>query len=81
MCERRVLLLERADRGDGEDPLHAQRLHGVDVGPEVELAGQDPVAAAVAGQERDAPAFERAHHEVVRGRAERRLHRDLAHVR
>ena len=36
----RVLLLERADRGDGEDPLHAQRLQGEDVGAEVELAGQ-----------------------------------------
>ena len=46
--ERLVALLERADRGDGEDPLHAELLHGEHVGPEVELVGQDAVTAAVA---------------------------------
>ena len=40
-----------------------ERLQGEDVGLEVELAGQDAVAAPVAGQEGDAPALERAHHE------------------
>ena len=30
-----VFQLERADRGDGDDPFHAQLLHGEDVGAEV----------------------------------------------
>ena len=78
--ERLVALLERAHRGDGEDPLHAELLHGEDVGPEVELVGQDAVAAAVARQEGHPPALERADHQAVGGRPERGLDGNLADV-
>jgi hypothetical protein len=75
-----VLFLERADGGDGEDALDAELFEGVDVGAEVELGGQDAMAAAVAGKEGDFAAFELAEDEGVRGRAEGRFHGFLVDV-
>ena len=75
-----VLFLERADGGDGEDALDAEFLEGVDVGAEVELGGEDAMAAAMAGEKGDAAAFQFAEHECVRGRAEGCFHALLAHV-
>ena len=63
--QRRVFLLQRAHRGHGEDALHAQRLHRVDVGPEVQLAGQQLVAAGVAREEGHAAPLQLAHHQRV----------------
>jgi hypothetical protein len=79
--QRRVFLLERAHGGDGEDALHAQRLQGVDVGAEVDLAGRDAMAAPVAGQEGDLAPLERPEDEDIGRRTERGLHRDLVRVR
>ena len=64
---RLVLLLQRADGGDGDDALDAELLHAEDVGAEVELGGQDAVAAAVTGQEGDLAALQLAENESVEG--------------
>ena len=46
-------------------------LHGVDIGAEVQLRGEQLVAAAVAGEKGDAAAFQLAENEAVGGFAER----------
>src|ERR1043165_6980831 len=79
--ERRVTLLQRADRLGRKYLLDAEQLHRVDVRAERKLRRQKAVAATVARQEGDALAFERAHDERVRGRAERRVNRDLFDLR
>ena len=66
---------QRTDRREGDQPFHAQGLEGVDVGAEVQLAGQDPVTATVPGQERHAPTPEFAEHEELRRGSERRRDR------
>src|SRR6185436_17457936 len=53
--------------------LDAQELQAEDVRPVVELGGEQPVAAAVARQESDAPAFQLTDDVDVRGLAERRV--------
>ena len=75
-----VLFFERADGGDGEDALDAELLEGVDVGAEVQLGGQDAMAAAVAGEKGDLAAFQLAENESVRGLAKGRFHGDFVHV-
>src|SRR6185312_8757872 len=65
-----VLFLERADGGNREDALDAELLHGVDVGAEVQLRGEDAVAARVTSEEGDLAAFEFAENEGVAGFAE-----------
>ena len=47
-------LSQAANRARRHNPFDAERLHRVDVGAEVQLARQEPVAQAVPGQERDA---------------------------
>ena len=42
--ERRVLLLQAADRAGREDPLDAQQLHAEDVGAKVQLGRDQPMA-------------------------------------
>ncbi len=49
---RLVLLLERAYRRDRENPFHSKRLHGVDVGSEVQLRGQQTMSSSVTRQKR-----------------------------
>ena len=71
--QRPVLLLERAHGAERNDALHAQQLHAVNVGPEIQLRGQQAVASAMTGEERHVPALQRAEHVVVRGPAEGRL--------
>ena len=68
-----MLFLQRSHGGNGNDPLHAQLLEAINVGPEIQLGGQNAVSAAVTGQERDFTAFQRAQNVGVRGFAERRL--------
>ena len=71
--ERTMLFLERADRAQRDDALHAERFHAVDVGAKVELRGRRAMAASVPRQERDLFPGERAHHIVVRRRAPGRV--------
>ena len=68
-----VLFLQRADGGDGEDALDAKFFEGVDIGAEVQLRGQNAVAAAMAREESDFAAFQFAQHEGVGWIAEGRL--------
>ena len=71
------LLLQTADRPDGEQKLGAELLQRAHVGAKVDLARKDAMTTAVARQEGDADATQLAHDERIRGRAERRAHRDL----
>ena len=71
--QRLMLFLQRSDRGNGNDPLHAQLLKAVNIGAKIQLAGQDAVSAPVTRQERNFAAFQRAQDVGVRGLAERRL--------
>ena len=75
-----VLFLERADGGDGENALHAELFHGVNVGAEVELGRKNAMAAAVAREKSDLAAFEFAENEGVRGCAEGRFDALLVNV-
>src|SRR5205823_13300782 len=66
---RLVLELHRAHGADGDDALDAEHLEAVQVGAEVELRGQDAMAAPVARHEGDALAVEVAEQIGVRRRA------------
>ena len=78
--ERRVLLLEAADRAGGDDPLDAEHLEPEDVRAEIQLGRQQPVARAVPREKRDALAAQRAQQVRARRIAERRLQRPLLAV-
>ncbi len=75
-----MLLLERADGGNGDDPFHAQLLHGEDIGAEVQLGGQEPMAPAVAGQKSHLPSLQLAGDEDIRGIAKRRTYLNLVRI-
>ena len=73
--ERRILLFEAADGRRRNEPLDAEQLEPEDIGAEVQLGRQNPVAGAVPREKRHALAAKRAE-QVRTGRiAERRLHR------
>src|SRR6185437_1618267 len=48
-----VLFLEGTDGGNRKNALDAELLHGIDVGTEVQLRGEDAVAARVTSEEGD----------------------------
>jgi hypothetical protein len=62
---RAQIFLQRAHGTDGNDALHPQKFHCVDIRAEVEFAREDAVPAAVAGEERDALALEIAEDDLV----------------
>ncbi len=66
-----VLFLERSDGRDGDNALDAELLEPVNIGAEVESAGQDAVATSVASQECDLAAFKGAA-DIGIGRAAKR---------
>ena len=78
--ERAQRFLQGAHGADRDDALDAQHLHGVDIGAIVDFSGQQAMAAAVAREEGDAAAFERAENEGVGGIAERRMQADFARL-
>ncbi len=49
---RLVLFLERADGRNRQNPLDAQFFHGIDIGAEVQLRGQDAVPSPMPGKKR-----------------------------
>ena len=51
--ERLVFFLQRAHGAERENALHAQRLHAVNIGAEIQLRRRDPVPPPVPRQERD----------------------------
>ena len=65
------ILLQRADGANGNNALDAEKLHRVDVGAEVQFARKNSMAAAMAGKEGDALAFESAENDFV-GRVAKR---------
>ena len=79
--QRRVLLLEAADRAGREDPLDAQKLESEDVGAEVELRRRDPVTGPVPREKRHATPTQRRGHIGSARVAERRRQPDLLAVR
>ena len=78
--ERLQILLQRADRADGDDPLHAKLLHGMDVGAIIDFRREKAMAARMSCEERDALSLERPHDERIRRGAERSLDAQLARV-
>ena len=78
--ERLVLFLERADRRDRNDSLHAQLFEAIDIRAEVQLGGKNTVSAAVTGEERDLAPFECSEDVGVRRLTERRLLPDFPHI-
>jgi hypothetical protein len=75
-----VLFLQRADGRDGENALDAELLECVDVGAEVQLRGQNAMAAPMPRQKRHLAALQLAQHKRVGGLAKGRLHALFAHV-
>ncbi len=67
--ERAMFFLERADGAEGEDAFDAERLQAPDIGAKIQLRRRDAMAAAVAGEEGDFPARERADDVGIRRRA------------
>ena len=75
-----VLFLERANRRERQDALHAQVFHAVNVGAKVDFRRQDAVSAAMARKKRHLAPFQRAEHVSVRRFAERGLHCNFTDV-
>ena len=75
-----VLFLERAHGRDRKDALDAELFEGVDVGAEVQLRGQNAMAAAVAREKGHLAALQLAEHKRVRGLAEGRFDALLVNV-
>ena len=65
-----VLFLERADGRNGENALDAKLLEAVNVGAEIQLGGEDAMAASVTGEESNFASGESAEDIGVRGCAE-----------
>src|SRR5580704_5153049 len=74
------ILLQRTHGTYGNDALDAKLLHGVHVGAEIDLAGQDAVSAAMAREEGHTLPFQHAEHDGIRRLAEGSLHANLARV-
>jgi hypothetical protein len=68
-----VLFFQRSDCGHGDNPLDPQLFEAVNVGAEIEFAGQDAVAASVPCEEGHFAAFESTANVDVRGSAKWRL--------
>ena len=78
---RLVLLLQRADRGDADDPAHAERAQRADIRAMIQLVRQDAMAAPVPREKIDLPSRELAAEDDIRRRAERRLDGVLGRTR
>ncbi len=68
-----MLFLQTPHRRHGQDVLHAQHLHPVNVRAKVQLARQNPVPTPMPRQKRHPPPIELTHHVRVRRRPKRRL--------
>src|SRR5580704_235488 len=71
---------EGAHGAHGNDALHAEEFHGVNVGAEVEFGGKNAMAASMAREKRDALPFQSAEDEGVGGIAEGSFEADFAGV-
>src|SRR5258708_9603897 len=80
-CPRTQIVFQRTDSAHGNNTLHAQKLHGINVRAVIDFAWQNAVPAAVACQKRHALSFQSTEHDSVRRDAEGRLHANLARGR
>ena len=78
--ERLQIFLQRADRAHGNNSLHAQLLHGVNVGAVVDFRRQKAVPARVPGEKSHALPFQRSHDQRVGWISERRLDAHFARL-
>ena len=76
----RVFLLQAAHRGDADEPAHAERAQGVDIGAMIQLVRHDAMPAPVPRQKIDLPAREAPAHDHLRRIAPRRRDAVLRHV-
>src|ERR1041385_4232787 len=67
---RLVLLLQRADGADADDPSHAEFFHRVDIRAVIQLGRQNPMAASMPGKEDNAASAQFAGKEAIGRRAE-----------
>src|ERR1043165_7567253 len=63
--ERRVLLLQRSDRGSRQDALDAEQLHAVDVRAKRHFSRRESMTQSMTRQESDALTFERSYNKFV----------------
>ena len=78
--ERLVLFFQRTDGRNRNDALHSQLFEAINVGAEIQFAGQKLVAARVARQKRDFAAFQRSENVGVGGISEWSLLLDLLRI-
>src|SRR5262249_12430157 len=74
------IFFERPHRADGDDPLNAEQLHRIDVGPIVDFAGKNAVPARMTGKKCNLLPFQGSYNDCVRRIAERRPNSDFAGV-
>ncbi len=77
---RMVLLLQAAHGCHGNDPAHVQAAQRPDIGPVIQLGGQEAMPFAMPGQENDPPTGEITRDERVAGRAKGRGDADFLPV-
>ena len=78
--KRLMLFFQRTDSRNGNDALDPELLEAMNVGSEIQFAGQDAVPAPVSRQKGYLATLKRTEHIGVRGRAERRLQLDFVHL-
>ena len=78
--ERLVFFLQRSDGGNRDDALNAELFEAVNIGAKIEFAGQNAVAATVAGEKGDLAAFECSENVSVGRIAEWRLLPDFMDI-
>ncbi len=74
--ERPVLLLQAPNSARRQNPLDTKRLQAVDVSPEIQFRGHQPVPRSVSRKKRDTPAIQRTNDEGCGRFAERRVNLD-----
>ena len=74
------VLFQAAHRADRNEPLHPQGFQGVDVGPNRNSGGVEPVPPTVAGQKRDPRILQGTHHYRIAGPAKGRIHLNMLNI-
>src|SRR6266852_5472897 len=75
------VFLQRTDCAHGDDALHAQEFHRVDVRAVINLTRQDAMTTAVPRQERHALPFQYPEYDDIRRIPVWRLHPNFARIR
>jgi len=78
--ERSVLILQRPDGGNRDDPFDTQLFEAVNIGTEIQFRGKNAVPASVSGQECNLAALERAQYIGVGRISEWSLLLDFPHI-